>query len=92
MDWFRLTVNNIPPLKSTTKRALTSDVAKTYDVLGWFAPSVIYVKVLLQRLWEARIGWDDPVPLTSNRLGKGGEPNSLPCPRSSLPAVTSQRM
>ena len=41
---------------------MTSDIAKTYDVLGWFAPSVIYVKILLQRLWEAKIEWDDPVP------------------------------
>ena len=39
-----------------------SDVAKTYDVLGWFAPAVFFAKCLLQRTWEARISWDDPVP------------------------------
>ena len=63
LDCFHFTVSNIPPLKSTTKRALTSDVAKIYDLLGWFAPPVIYVNVLLQLLWEAKIEQDDPVPL-----------------------------
>ena len=51
-----------PRLESVTKRALVSDVAKTYDVLGWFAPSIIKVKILLQRLWEVKVGWDDPAP------------------------------
>ena len=45
-----------------TKRVLVSDIARTYDVLGWFSPSVVRVKTLLQRLWEARLDWDDPVP------------------------------
>ena len=49
-------------MKISTKRALASEVAKTYDVLGWFAPSVVLAKVLLQRLWECEVAWDDPVP------------------------------
>jgi hypothetical protein len=61
-DHFRLTVANLPPLKNITKRDLVSDVAKTFDVLGWFAPTIIKVKILLQRLWEQRVDWDDPVP------------------------------
>ena len=62
LDCLRLTVAEFPRLESVTKRALVSDVAKTYDVLGWFAPSIIKVKILLQRLWEAKVGWDDPAP------------------------------
>ena len=61
-DHFRLTIANLPPLKNVTKRDLVSDVAKTFDVLGWFAPTIIKVKILLQRLWEQRVDWDDPVP------------------------------
>jgi len=61
-DHFRLTVAEIPPLNTVTKRALVSDVAKTYDVLGWFSPTIIKVKILLQRLWELKIDWDDPIP------------------------------
>ena len=33
-----------------TKRQISSDVAKTFDVLGWFAPPIIMSKILLQRL------------------------------------------
>ena len=39
-----------------------SDIVKTFDVLGWFSPAIIVVKILLQCLWEERIPWDDPVP------------------------------
>ena len=61
-DHFRLTIANLPPLKNITKRELVSDVAKTFDVLGWFAPTTIKVKISLQRLWEQRVNWDDLVP------------------------------
>ncbi len=37
-------------------------VAILFDVLGWFSPTVIKMKVLLQRLWEVKLDWDDPVP------------------------------
>ena len=39
-----------------------SDIAKTHDVLGWFSPTIIKVKILLQRVWETKVDWDDPVP------------------------------
>ena len=62
LDHFRLTVAELPPIISITKRALVSDIAKTFDILGWFSPAVIKVKILLQRLWEQKIDWDDQVP------------------------------
>lgn len=43
MDHFRLTIANLPPLKNITKRDLVSDVAKTFDVLEWFALTIIKV-------------------------------------------------
>ncbi len=43
---------------------LVSNVAKIFDVLGWFCPTVIKMKILLQSLWEAKLNWDDPVPLS----------------------------
>ena len=48
--------------KEVTKRALVSDLGKTFDALGWYSPTIIKAKILLQRLWEARIDWDEPVP------------------------------
>ena len=62
LDHFRLSITRSPPLENLTKRSLISDVAKTYDVLGWFAPSIVLVKILFQQLWELKINWDDPVP------------------------------
>ena len=62
-DHFRLTVAKPPPLETLTKRTLVSDIAKTFDVLGWFSPATIKVKILLQKVWEERIDWDDPVPM-----------------------------
>ena len=53
---------DLPPLKKVTKYLLISDIAKTFDVLGWFAPTLVKAKILLQQLWEEKIDWDDPVP------------------------------
>ena len=55
-----------PPLThitGPTKRLIASGVAKTFDLMGWFSPSVIVLKVLLQKLND----WDDPVPATALR-------------------------
>ena len=61
-DTLHVSTPNIQLCGELTKRKLVSDVAKTYVMLGWFAPAVFFAKCLLQRTWEARISWDDPVP------------------------------
>ena len=45
-----------------TKRSVSSDVAKVYDISGVFAPVTLYAKVLLQRIWRAGLDWDDELP------------------------------
>ena len=45
-----------------TKRNIISDVAKVFDALGLFSPVTVKMKILLQRLWEIKIDWDDLVP------------------------------
>ena len=62
LDQFHLTVADLPRLENVTKRLLVSDIAKTFDVLGWFYPSIFKAKILLQRLWEQKVDWDDSVP------------------------------
>ena len=62
MDHFHLDVNNHIPTDGLTKRALVSDIDNFYDVLGWFAPVVIKMKILLQKVWESKVDWDEPVP------------------------------
>ena len=61
-DKFRLAVADLPPMKAVTKRALISDIAKTFDALGWFSPVIVKAKILLQSLWAEKLDWDDLVP------------------------------
>ena len=67
MDHFRLAVASLNEPDHLTKRVLVSDIAKTFDALGWFAPTIIKAKILLQRVWEAKIGWDDSLPGSIHR-------------------------
>ena len=62
LDHFCLTVASLQESDNVTKQALISDIAKTFDALGWFSPTIIKAKILLQRLWESRIGWDTLLP------------------------------
>ena len=63
LDHFRLTVADFCAQDSWTKRTLASDIAKTFDVFGWFAPVIIKAKIFLQRLWEVGLrSRGDPVP------------------------------
>ena len=62
LDHFCLIVTSTVTSVELTKRQLVSDIAKTYDVLGWFSPVIVTAKILLQRLWEERLQWEDPVP------------------------------
>ena len=70
---FRLTVAEFPHLEVTTKQALVSDVAKTFDILGWFAPIIVKVKILLQRWWEAELDGMTPSLLPFGRPGRVGD-------------------
>ncbi len=45
-----------------TKRQVLSDVARTFDVLGWFTPVTILLKILLQRIWSLGLDWDELIP------------------------------
>ena len=47
MDHIPLNVSNHQSTDSLMKRKLSSDITKTYDVLGWFTPAIIKVKILL---------------------------------------------
>ena len=62
LDHVRLTVVEFPETENLTKRLLVSDIAMTFDALGWFSPSIIKIKILLQCIWELKIDWDDPLP------------------------------
>ena len=53
---------NVPSNYRSTKRGLISDVARTYDILGWISPAVLSMKLLYQQLWKTGHDWDEQVP------------------------------
>ena len=55
---------NLSNKATPTKRGIISDIARTFDVLGWIAPSVILMKILYQKLWVEKLEWDEEVPMT----------------------------
>lgn len=61
-DTFRVTIPELSSGSQITKRVLVSNVAKVFDVFGWFSPTIVSMKILLQRVWELHIDWDDLVP------------------------------
>ena len=64
LDEFHIAVNEAPPSDHVTKQILVPDIAKMYDVLGWLSPTIVKMKILLQRVWELKINWDEPIPDT----------------------------
>lgn len=61
-DQLHISVNETPPGASVTKRSVVSGVARVFDALGFLSPVTIKMKILLQRLWELKLDWDEPVP------------------------------
>ena len=61
-DTLHVSTSSLKQSDELTKRNLTSDIARTFDVLGWIALAILLLKLLLQRLWELQLAWDDPVP------------------------------
>ena len=52
---------NLPESHSTTKRGVISDIARTFDVLGWIAPVILPMKLLYRDLWQNKVDWDDTI-------------------------------
>ena len=63
LEAFHPTVFNCTLLmKGSTRRSLLLNIDHIYDVLGWCSLSLIKLKILMQRLWEEKLGWDEDVP------------------------------
>lgn len=46
-----------------TKRSILSSISRIFDPLGLLGPVIIIAKVLLQKLWNEKLAWDETVPL-----------------------------
>ncbi|XP_067025671.1 uncharacterized protein [Acropora muricata] len=45
-----------------TCRKMLSLIASLFDPIGFLAPFLVRAKILLQRMWQCGIGWDDVLP------------------------------
>jgi len=61
-DTFRYT-NTSSQLKGTTKRQVLSCIAQIFDPLGLLGPVVVTSKVIMQQLWQAKLKWDESLPV-----------------------------
>ncbi|CAK9822951.1 hypothetical protein ANTRET_LOCUS1381 [Anthophora retusa] len=46
-----------------TKRTILSQIAQLFDPLGLIGPVIVWAKLLMQRLWQLRVNWDESVPM-----------------------------
>ncbi|XP_049886864.1 uncharacterized protein LOC126381435 [Pectinophora gossypiella] len=53
---------NSPLSPKHTKREMLSIISQVFDPMGLLAPSIIQMKMLLQRLWLKGISWDERLP------------------------------
>lgn len=45
-----------------TKRNILSTISSIFDPLGLVSPVIVNAKLLIQALWEQKLGWDDVIP------------------------------
>ena len=57
-----VSIGTLSSVQLCMKRNVVSDIAKTFDMLGWLAPSMILMKILFQHLWEIKVEWDEEIP------------------------------
>jgi hypothetical protein len=48
---------------ASTKRMVLATTASIFDPLGLLSPAVIAYKIFLQRLWQDKLQWDEPLPI-----------------------------
>lgn len=53
---------DLPTCSRHTKRSILSSIAKIYDPLGLLSPCIVLAKIILQKLWSTKIGWDETLP------------------------------
>lgn len=45
-----------------TKRYIMSNAFKIFDPLGLLSPCIMQAKLMLKKLWQLKVDWDEPVP------------------------------
>ncbi|XP_018315455.1 uncharacterized protein, partial [Mycetomoellerius zeteki] len=61
-DYLQYRTRAIEGGQRATKRTVLSIIAQLYDPLGLMGPVIIRAKIILQQLWQSKIGWDESLP------------------------------
>ncbi|GJQ77878.1 hypothetical protein Trydic_g16131 [Trypoxylus dichotomus] len=61
-DNLTYSIPNYNRTRPFTKRNLLSDISKIFDPLGLLSPVVVNAKLLIQKIWQLNLSWDDIVP------------------------------
>ncbi len=61
-DTFSVRVPPVPERSPFTKTSMLSYIASQFDPLGFFAPTTLRGKLIMQDLWRSNLGWQTPVP------------------------------
>ena len=63
-DLFSFEVAHIDDIddREMTKRQMLSDIAESFDALGWLSPVTALLKSMMQRPWQTKIDWDLKLP------------------------------
>ena len=69
-DTLHVATPDIQNSEKLTKHELVSNIDNLYDIMGWLSPVILYVKSLMQQTWEARVEWDEAVPVSVFHLWK----------------------
>ncbi|XP_066595379.1 uncharacterized protein [Prorops nasuta] len=46
---------------TVTKRDILSKIAQIFDPLGLIGPVISYAKIIMQKVWRSKVGWDESV-------------------------------
>ena len=61
-DTFQFCVATCNSTEKITKRTILSGIAKLFDPLGLVAPVIIVAKILMQKIWQLGLDWDETLP------------------------------
>lgn len=45
-----------------TKRYILTHIARIFDPLGLVSPTIVIAKLIMQQLWQQKLGWDETIP------------------------------
>ncbi|XP_075150731.1 uncharacterized protein LOC142224833 [Haematobia irritans] len=62
LDSFYFVVEPVAKKCGYTKREVLSVIAKLFDPVGWLGPAIIVAKIVMQKVWLDRVGWDEILP------------------------------